>query len=117
MSAHAFSWTFSPAFDTAPVITSGARPHFGFPFWLGSVADVVTVPTVPVVPDRWTTLAAPSVGWMQVGAVRHGFDRIYTQPRGTFGQSINFAYRISSQFPFIITANAQVLITSTITNP
>jgi hypothetical protein len=117
MSGHEFSWGFSADFDRAPPSTTGARPHYGFPFWLGAVPAPVTV--IPVVVPRWGTLAAASQGWQAASpAVQiHRFERIYTQPVATFGQSINFNFQVQSQFPFLIATGNEINISSTITSP
>lgn len=89
--------------------------YFRFPFNWGSVADAV--PSVVTEAARWTALAATSKAWGQESAGPRRFERIYEQPRSVFGQSINFSFKISSQFPFKIETDTIVLIKSTITTP
>lgn len=88
-----------------------------FPFNWGAVPDVVPAPPPPS--PRWATLSATAKGWIEGApvAAQHRFERVFEQPRTVFGQSINFAFHIQSQFPFKVATGTNVKIASTITNP
>lgn len=95
-------------------------PLFGFPFDWGSAPDAVSVSTTTTVSTstaRWTNLSYTAKAWIEGASTPHRFERIYDRPHTAFGQSVNFNYEIRSQFPFIISSSAQVVITSTITTP
>lgn len=91
-------------------------PLFGFPFDWGSVPDSVST-TASASTARWTNVSYTAKAWIEGTNTPHRFERIYDRPHTTFGQSVNFNYEVRSQFPFIISSNAQVVITSTITTP
>lgn len=92
---------------------------FRFPFNWGSVpsGSASTTATASASTARWTVVGATAKGWIETGVQVHRFERIYEQPRGVFGQSINFSFKIATQFPFKIQSGTQVRIISTITSP
>lgn len=115
MALDLFTLEFSAEFDGLwPLPTTGARPHFAYPFWLGAENPILSVITVP---PRWVTLTPNTERWVALGSNRHRFERIYARPTSTFGQSVNFNYEIRSQFPLILSSDQQAVITSSITNP
>lgn len=89
---------------------------FPFPFRFGSVADSVTT-AVAATPPLWGGVGATSQTWLESTAPYQvpRLERVYEQIPRFVDDQVNFAHRITNQFPFIMKAGNQVYLFSTIT--
>jgi hypothetical protein len=70
------------------------------------------------VPSRWASLSGSAARWAGGASAVRQFHRIHTQTVLTFGQSVNFAYRVNDAFPLKVRDNGDhIHVASTITNP
>lgn len=93
--------------------------RFRLPFRFGSVPAPASASTVVATPSsRWANISGAAAHWVGGTASVRQFHRIHPQTVTTFGQSVNFAYRVNNAFPLKVRDNGDhIHVASTITTP
>lgn len=90
---------------------------FGFPFPWASDTPSVATQVATATPGRWTNVVASGTAWTANALGVRTFHRIHTQPVSSFGQSINFGFRVNNAFPLKVSSADPIHVASMITNP
>lgn len=90
-------------------------PPFRFPFRYGSIPAPVVAP--PATLPLWGSVGAAAQTWLESAAPQRvpRLERVYDQVPRAVDDQVNFAHRVTSQFPFICATGNQVYLLSTIT--
>jgi hypothetical protein len=91
-------------------------PRFPLPFQWGAVPSIVTAP--PPAPPRWTAIHGAGHAWnvAQMGLLPR-FEHIFPRVTSSQFRSVDFEFRVQTEYPLIIATDNAVVIESGITNP